>query len=110
MFDKLIAAVETVVADVEAGNYVQALQDAIPIVQEAAAGLAPILAPAPGECDKLQACCDKLQACCDKELAKKGGDVGVIGDGTILKNILAFLAQILPLIAPFLKPTPAPAA
>ena len=119
MFDKLVSDISAVVADVKGGNWSQALADvgttlvdAGPIVGLLTGGK--FLAPAPEQTAKLQAACDELKACCDehaKKCAAAPGEVGGIfpGDGSVLKAILALVMNLLPLIAPFLKPTPAPA-
>ena len=108
--DDILAAATKVKDDVLAGSYVLAVEDAVPLLQ----GFTELLRGAgflatPGNEAKATAVKEALgeaHAGC----GKVGAAGGVFpGDGSFLKALLALLLQILPLVAPFLDPTPPPA-
>lgn len=103
----LIATLEQLVTDVEAGNIVGVGVD----LQNVFADLfgSPVV-PSPRTKSPPCPCPDDCKAAITAPLkafvAAHKGKAAVAG-GTFLQNLLALLAQILPLMLPFLSPAPA---
>ncbi len=107
----LIIGVEQLGSDFAAGNLVQAWKDSLPLQEAVIAILSPAAALKACPCDAAtaargDAACKALDSHCHAAANKAGA---LPWDGSLLKNLAAFILAVLPTLWNLFRPTPTPA-